>query len=55
MTAELAAVAVVLVLPAVVLLGSLATIALVIATLASADDRQVEMDERRLLRGLVRS
>ena len=51
MTAEIAAVALVLVLPAVVLLGSLAAIGLVVAALASADDRPVELDEQRLLRG----
>jgi len=54
-TAELAALAIVLVLPAVVILGALISIGLVVAALAAADDAPVDLDEHRLLRGLIRA
>jgi hypothetical protein len=54
-TAELAALAIVLVLPAVIVLGALISVGLIVAVLAASDDAPAELDERRLLRGLIRA
>lgn len=54
MTPEFVAVALVIFLPAVIVLGVLAVVGLVVAGLAGVADRASDPDERTLLRGLVR-